>query len=153
MTYLLALDPGLQTGWCYGHYSETEPFTILREGAIQGGCEGFIGWWHGSVLNTLPALDEIVCELFVIDGTITGSWSPRIEGALMAMWDGPITWQTRADKAALLPTETARRAWFNRQGVRFRSPHALDAATHAVVLCKRRGHLPTIERYWPKPAA
>lgn len=149
---LLGIDPGLSTGWALFAYTEKLPATLVDSGQVKGGVEGFIDWWP-TLVNDYR-VDELVAERFIIDGTVTGSWAPQIEGALKVLAAGkPITWQTRGDKAALLPTEPARRQWFRNAGIRFDSDHSLDAATHCMVLLKRRRHLPTLSAYWPKRSA
>lgn len=143
----LVLDPGKVTGAAMVEWSDDDPLSVLWTQSIPSGCEGFVDWFkefdHFS-------MDIVICELFEIDGTITGSWSPRIEGALMALWNGEIVWQRRDEKAALLPTEPARRAWFNRRGLRFKTSHELDSVVHALVYLKRMKHMPTLMKWWPK---
>lgn len=150
VTRLLGLDPGLRTGFALFEYGPRRAAELVESGDVPNGLDGFLEWWP--TFRNGYQVDEVVCEKFIIDGTIIGTWSAQIEGALKALYDGPVTWHTRGDKAGLRPGEPQRRAWFRAAGIRFDSSHALDAATHAIVLLKRRAHMPTLERYWPKPA-
>lgn len=152
----LVLDPGKVTGAALVEWTDVEPLTVLWTRSIPGGCEGFVEWWRSLPRHRSLSGKEfsiVICELFEIDGTVTGVWSAEIQGAIKALWGEQTIWQRRDDKAALLPTEPARRAWFNRRGLRFKTSHELDSVTHATVFLKRLHHEPTLRHWWPKPVA
>lgn len=152
---LLTLDPGLSTGysiWETRSYFDSSDLELMETGVIEEGCEGFIDDWRYKGIGTKT--DRVVCERFVIDGTHTGVWSAQIEGALMALYDGPVIWQLRSDKATLFNQEfggdagqTERFAWLRERGFEGEG-HELDAITHALVWAKRMGHIPTLRKYW-----
>lgn len=155
MTKVLALDPGLSTGFAISIVTPHAPVLFLKQGVIENGCEGFIDWWTAFYSARINDVDLIVCERFVIDGTHTGVWSPQIEGALMALAGVPIAWQLRSDKALLFGQtfkgdrgQTERFEWLRERGFTGVS-HELDAITHTLFWLKRQGHKPTLRKYWP----
>lgn len=148
---LLGLDPGKKTGYYFVNLEEDTPMEVLDHGVIEGGVEGFHEWWlDGS--DVYWQTDLIISEIFEIDGTITGTWSPQIEGALKVLWDGEIVWQKRDDKAALLPGEPARKKWLKEHGFQFDATHDMDALTHLIVYIKRHKteHMASIREWWPE---
>lgn len=149
---ILSLDPGLASGFALGEFSDTQPYTVVSHGVVDGGCEGFIDWVRPSCY--LDIADVVVCERFVIDGTHTGVWSPQIEGALMALSPTRVVWQLRSDKATLFGQklagdrgQTERFNWLRGQGFEGEG-HTLDAVTHALVYLKRLEHKPTLRKFW-----
>lgn len=138
-------DPGISTGFAIAKMDDETPLTYILTETIKGGIDGFINWWD----LQKNEYDLIVCETFVIDGTIAPTDSAQIEGAIKALWKGPVRWQGRGDKAALKATEPARREWFKERGMTFPNSHELDAATHLMVAAKRLRHFPTLREYWP----
>lgn len=146
----LLLDPGESTGMALARWSDDQGFQLIYSKTIPGGALGFIDWVKYD-FNEFNA-DLCVCEDFKIDGTITGTWSPQIEGALMALWPRPIVWQGRDEKGSLLPGEPERNEWLKSRGFDLRTQHERDAVVHGIVYtAKRLHHLPTIEKFWPKP--
>lgn len=151
-THALVLDPGKTTGVAYVEWGDDQPLRILWTDRTPDGAEGFVRWWLHGLWGRIESLDFIICELFEIDGAITGTWAPQIEGALMALWPWNVTWQRRDEKARLLPDEKRRNAWLKDRGLYAPTQHERDAVTHALVyVAKTLKHRPTLERYWPKP--
>lgn len=148
MTVALCLDPGKVTGAAYVQWGRTQGLSVIATHAIENGCEGFIDWFRSHAPFQL-----IICEEFNIDGTITGTWSAQIEGALKAMWGSPIVWQRRDDKAVIRKGEPERNDWLASRGIHLKTQHERDAVVHGLVYARRQGHLPTIEKYWPKTAS
>lgn len=151
----LVLDPGKVTGAALIEWDVKSPMSVLTTWAIQDGCEGFVAWWSRQPkqksLSGKP-WSLLISELFEIDGTVTGSWSPRIEGALIALWSGPqIVWQRRDDKALIGKGEPARNAWLTSRGIHVKTQHERDAICHGLVFVRRLHHMPTLLKYWPKP--
>jgi hypothetical protein len=150
----LVLDPGRTSGAALIEWDVQAPMEVLSTWAIPGGCEGFVDWYKKQPkvrsLSGKP-WSIVISELFEIDGTVTGTWSPRIEGALMALWGPQVTWQRRDDKALIGKGEPARNAWLSSRGLHARTQHERDAIVHGLVFLRRLHHRPTIERYWPKP--
>lgn len=144
MATILALDPGLSTGWALFSYHDREP-ELLSQGTIVDGVRGFAQFWRN--LPWIP--DEVVSEKFIIaPDTVGEGWSLQVEGALLALYDGGVTWQLRSAKADLVTgTETQRFAWLRERGFTG-STHELDAITHALLYLKRKRHVPTIRHYW-----
>lgn len=151
MTRILALDPGLATGYAYAHFDEFSPLSVYETGVIPGGAFGIVNWLNSGRETPLHTADIVVCERFDIDGTITGTWSARVEGVVMAtlLDRQELVFQSRDDKAALLPTEPRRRAWLKERGFTFEATHDMDAITHLIVYLKRIRHFPTLMNYWP----
>lgn len=153
MTTLLALDPGGQptalksrsaTGYSLWHYDAISPLTPIRHGQVKGNEDVFIDWWRDE-----PAhwdIDEVVCEKFVIDGrTSRPDITPKaIEGALKALWDGPIAFQANTFKTHMTDANIKRLGlWWTAE------PHATDSLRHAWAAMKVRLHGPTMQVAWP----
>lgn len=136
---LLALDPGETTGWSVWDYSDRQPLTYVAHGMIAGGLVGFIEWWPVIPDELLPT--EVVCESFVLDGrTAFPNVTPlRIEGALAALWHGPVTLQRNTYKMHG-PDDLLKRIglWWKGAG------HDRDSARHAIAYCITRRHMPTL---------
>lgn len=150
----LVLDPGKVSGAALIEWDIDRPMEVLSTWAIPGGCEGFVAWWHMQPKHRSlsgKSWSIVISELFEIDGTVTGSWSPRIEGAILALWGNQVTWQRRDDKALIGKGEPARNAWLTSRGIRTKTQHERDAIVHGLVFLRRLHHLPTIEKFWPKP--
>lgn len=164
MTRVLAFDPGESTGWALFSYADRAPAELIDQGVIPDGVDGFIKWARSMPGHDLLVYAEtIVYEDFVIDGTITGSWSSETIGALKALYavankqdEGhKLVKQTRQDKASLFGhkakttelRQTERFNWLRDRGF-IGVSHELDAITHALFYIKRQGHVPTIKRYW-----
>ena len=175
MTYLLSVDPGGNSGIALGYYDAITPYRLLERWQVHGGADGFRAWWYE---GHVEQVDEIVCELFILDpgNQFTADLTPKlIEGAIPVLLDWyehrfgrriPVTWQPRTDKAALTgyPKEAKTKA--QRQRVRFdfldrfglfkpgtENDDSNDAITHALVYLKRRLHMPSILAMWPPRTA
>ena len=165
MTRLLSLDPGKNSGIALGHYDDSAPYTLVDRWQQHDGLEGFIYWWE----NERPLFDVIVVERFVLDPSnqFTADLTPKeIEGALKALWRGPIVWQLRGDKGALCgyppsaktkaQRQRVRNLWLDRFGLFVPgedNQDSADAIVHSLVYLKRQRHLPTMKRYWPPSGA
>lgn len=155
MTYLWSFDPGLATGAAFGEYGPDRPYQVLATWSIPNGVDGFIEWNFAGYESIYQA-DEVVCERFIIDGTITGVWAPQIEGVLYYLQElkgFPITWQLRTDKTMLTAgSESKRNAWLKAKVPHvpheMTTQHERDAVTHALVCLKRKRHLPTLKEFW-----
>lgn len=147
MATLLALDPGLSTGWAEISYGD-HLADVVDQGVIPDGVHGFKKWWSNRTWA------QVVSEKFIIaPGTVGEGWSLQVEGALIALYDGPITFQSRSDKADLVSgTEVERFAWLRSHGFTG-SSHELDAITHGLLWLKRQRHQPTIRQYWLRGGA
>lgn len=136
---LLSLDPGETTGWAVWDYSDRQPLTHVAHGMIAGGLLGFIEWWPGMIEECHPS--EVVAESFILDGrTAFPNVTPlRIEGALAALWRGPVALQRNVYKAHA-PDELLKRVglWWPGKG------HDRDAARHAIAYTVTRKHIPTL---------
>ena len=62
---LLAIDPGVSTGWSLWRYSDTEPLEHLDHGTVHGGLHGFIDWWVSTQSGAHGR--EVVAEDFILD--------------------------------------------------------------------------------------
>ncbi len=151
MTKLFSVDPGLNTGWTYGMFDEGHPYRLIDHGVIGDGDAGFLRWYKKA--EWARTAEVTVSERFDIDGTITGSWSIRIEGIILALTESDqVVFQGRGDKAALLRGQTRRNEWIKDRfpGSRWMQ-HDLDSTTHALVYVgKRLHHMPTLEKYWAR---
>lgn len=168
MTFILSIDPGLNTGASLGFYDATTPYQLLQRWQIHHGLEGFLRWLD-SVTDDLEQVDEIVGERYIQnpdeDGDLSGV---PIEGAI-ALWARQngiaVIWQTRFDKGVLIgyPVEAITKAERQRIRFNFLLRHGLakpgtenddsnDTVGHALVSLKKRRHAPTIRRYWGRAA-
>lgn len=151
MTRALVLDPGLVTGAASVRWGDHTGLEVVKTESIPDGCEGFIQWWYSKRYLPFVDLDLVICEEFNIDGTITGTWAPEIQGALKAMWGGTIVWQRRDDKAVIRKGEPERNDWLASRGIHLKTQHERDAVCHGLVHARRIKHMPTLLKYWPKP--
>lgn len=151
MTYLWSFDPGLATGAALGEYTATEPYRLLSTWAIPNGLDGYLDWLESYGPGKW---DDVVTERFIIDGTITGVWSPQVEGVLALLGrqeQFKVTGQLRTDKAALIRGNQSRRnAWIDERFPGLNSQHERDAVVHALVFMRRKRprHLPTLREYF-----
>lgn len=116
---------------------------------------GFIEWWREGNLSS--RVDEVVYERFIPAGFkgLTQVHSLQVEGALFALWNGPIVGQLRSAKASLFRQhedgkkgERERRGWLASKGLHFETTHAMDAATHILVERKKARDMAFWKRYW-----
>lgn len=163
MTYILSVDPGLNTGVAYGFYDGTTPFQLLGRWQVHGGLDGFIEWWRAAPSD----VDECIVEKFV---SVRNDFAPDISGvpiegvlAYVASIEGfEIIEHTRADKSGLVgyPKEATTKVARQRVRFDFLERHGLfisgtenddthDAICHILVSLKRRRHAPTIRAFWP----
>lgn len=140
---LLAIDPGVSTGWSLWRYSDTEPLEHLDHGTVHGGLHGFIDWWSG---RPSDPREEVVAEDFILDGrTRMPDTTPlEILGALAVLH--PATVRQRNVLKVHAPDDRLREwgLWWRGQG------HDRDSARHAIAYMKLRRHAPTIAHYFPR---
>lgn len=150
MTSLLALDPGGTTGWSLWEYGPDAPLTLQDFGQVPGGVYAFSQW--ARTLQRTTWVDQVVAESFLDDGrTDAPDVTPlRLEGAIVALFQvegAQVVWQRNTAKAS------ASDEFLKRHGLWLEGkPHARDSVRHAIHYAKSRQHLPTIERFWPRPS-
>lgn len=168
MTWLLSIDPGLNTGIALGFYDATTPYQLHKRWQVHRGTDGFIDWMQRE-MDRIP-LDEIVYEKFVLRSSPDDPEVPNIEGvpiegliALMARErDAKLIAQTRAAKGDLIGYSPAATSKAQRQRERFdfldrfgmfkpgtEFDDSNDAITHALVSLKSRRHIPTVRMMFP----
>ncbi|MBG6106624.1 hypothetical protein [Frigoribacterium sp. CG_9.8] len=141
---LLALDPGETTGWSIWRYGDETPLTHVEHGMQAGGLRGFIQLMH----ERDGQFDEVVAESFILDGrTAFPNITPlRIEGALAALWHGPVTLQRNVFK------RHAPDALLKELGLWWKGPgHDRDSARHAIAYLLGKKHMPTLLSIYPLP--
>ncbi|WP_217182683.1 hypothetical protein [Streptomyces sp. AC495_CC817] len=140
MTTLLAVDPGVSTGWSVWTYDAVTPLRVIEHGTVKNGLRGFLDWFDSPAGD----LDEIVAEDFILDGrTAQPDTTPlEILGALEALvWPTcvPLIRQRNFMKAhAPDPLLKEKGLWWPGAG------HDRDSARHALALLKTRRHAPTL---------
>ena len=146
----MGIDPGLSTGWAI-----FQGTSLIGSGSIEGGVMGFIEWWREGNLSS--RVDEVVYERFIPAGFkgLTQAHSLQVEGALFALWNGPVVGQLRSSKATLIKQhdtgdkgERERKDWLASKGLHFETTHAMDAATHILVERKKARDMAFWKRYW-----
>lgn len=153
MSTILAIDPGVSTGWSFWVYDATTPLRHIEHGTIPNGKDGFIGW----ALQRRGEFDEVVAESFVLDGRADPraiDVTPlRIETAIdmtFGRWgDGvPVVYQRNVMKVHA-PDQLLKDKglWWKGAG------HDRDSARHAIALMKTRRHAPTLRWLYGKEAA
>lgn len=139
---LLALDPGLSTGYSIWSYDAETPLTHVEHGTIPGGVRGVKAWWR----SREHTWEAVVCESFRLgDDTEKPEVDPlRTEGLLIGLWDGLLVFQSR-DRKVAVPDRTLKRLgfWWKGKG------HDRDSARHAIIFMRAVEHRPTIEAFWP----
>lgn len=166
MTYLLAIDPGKNTGIALGFYDDETPYELRERWQVHGGLDGFKHWWPRNEDHWYWA--DLVVEKFILDPSnqFTADLTPvHIEGALSVLLDRTerthrVAWQPRTDKS-LLTGYPAGATSAQKQRARFDflkrfdlfepgtdNDDSNDAITHALVYLKKQRHLPTLRKYW-----
>lgn len=146
---LLAIDPGMATGWSCWEVAEHKAMWRVEYGLIPAGVDGFIEWFRGNRWRA----DRIAFERFVLGGDVDyPNLEPlKIEGALRAMWDGPVDWHLRSDKRHVTDKQLREWGfWVTGSQVDWTDGRDVnDAAIHALTWGKWN-HLPTLEHFWPE---
>ena len=177
MTYILSIDPGLNTGAAIGFYDAITPYRLIERLQIHDGVVGFEKWWT-EYPSLFFVVDEIVCERFDLreENEFAADLTPvQVEGALLTLLaqtkrefgiELEVKWQPASDKGSLIgyPANCTTRT--ERQRFRFdfldrfglfkagtENDDSNDAITHALVYLRRRGHYPTKMAFWPPPSA
>jgi hypothetical protein len=163
MTYILAVDPGLETGACLGFYDATTPFQLVERWQIHGGVDGYIDWVESGAARHYQ---EVVYEKFIFSPNEPADFSGvPIEGVIH--WDArlhraSVLEQDRRHKGSLIgypdnvtdkdQRQRLRFDWLEEHGL-FRAgtgnDDSNDAVTHALVSLKLRRHMPTMRAFWP----
>lgn len=176
MTYLLSFDPGKVTGITLGHYSDTKAYERDAFWAVQGGLEGFLGWFgnhfspdydsynltdyfypdeHGpearEPITWAYADGQIVSERFVLRSQkfVADTTPILIEGAMAALGMEPI-YQLRSDKA-LVPDQILKDQllWVTGSMCGWTDGRDVnDSAIHALAYLKKQKHLPTLQKFF-----
>lgn len=142
MTRILALDPGVTTGWAEFDLRDDAPLEHVAHGMIPGGLAGFHAWWR--------ARDEgqwgiVIAEDFHLDGrTMAPDTTPLdILGALQVLRPDLIRQQNTSKRVA--PDSLLKRIglWWPGAG------HDRDALRHAIAYARSIRHMPTIRGFWP----
>ncbi|MGO2150810.1 MAG: hypothetical protein ACTH32_06370 [Microbacterium gubbeenense] len=149
---ILAVDPGGTTGWSLWLMREAAPIEHVEHGMIPGGVDGFITWAteSGFVGHYAEWPDlTVVSETFVLDGrTRKPDVTPlKIEGALSVLFPGWVGQRNTFKSHAPDELLKAHGLWWKGAG------HDRDSARHAIAYAKARKHLPTIEKFWPRPTS
>lgn len=148
MKHLLSFDPGQSTGIAFGTYSDTHPYTLIDVWQTQNGLTGVLEWLdkHYSTDH-----EEIVSENFILRKTpFMPDVEPlRIEGALTVFYPN-IVWQQPSDKHHTPDTILKEHGlWQTGKPLgHVDGRDANDAIIHAITFLKKRGHVPTLKKYW-----
>jgi hypothetical protein len=151
---LLAIDPGLATGWSAWIVPDDEPMQRYAYGLIQHGVDGFNRWFqtHGRSYVDGPH-DVLVCEKFELGGDVRfPDVEPlRIEGVLIALSPVRVRWQLRTMKAQVEDERLkAHRLWVTGKDVGWTDGRDVnDSQIHALAWGKFE-HYPTLQGYWPE---
>lgn len=101
MTYLLTIDPGLQTGVALGEYGDDLPYRVVQGWQIAGGAEGFLRWVtiQDAVMaegQVTYGFDRVVAEKFTpramagFSHTQASTEPLRVEGVIVALGLDPV---------------------------------------------------------------
>lgn len=151
---LLALDPGMATGWSLWAVPEETAMERVNYGLIPGGVAGFVKWARANT-GGIMAAHRLVVERFV-PGPGPLNYEPlKIEGAIQALLEPHqrITWHLRSDKAHVPdPLLVQHDLWVTGRDPRVQwedGRDVNDSQIHALAWGKRH-HYPTLERFWPE---
>lgn len=158
---ILAIDPGLATGWSVWTDRGEGPAARLRYGLERGGSNGLRGSWIDRAIR-YRLVDRVVCESFELDRrTEVPDITPKqIEGILIAWcWESglPLTFQPKSHKA-LAGRQPKRRdqrlkdsgLWITGKEFDHEDGRDVnDSQLHALAYFFSAGHKPTIRHYWP----
>lgn len=157
---ILAIDPGLATGWSTWAYDPERPLMRLDYGLVQGGVAGWIEWMTSTLGLLRP--DVTVCESFKLDGrTKFPEVEPlRIEGALLAVYDAlslpSVIWQPNSTKVQVQDAVLKRTGfWLTGKDVGWADARDVnDSQIHALAYVKLLEETtdlqPTTAAYWPE---
>lgn len=62
MTYMLVIDPGRSTGIVLGHYTDSEPWSLVRAWQVPGGVIGFSDWYNDIQQKSILPLKHCASE-------------------------------------------------------------------------------------------
>lgn len=171
LSYILSIDPGLNTGAALGYFDATTPYRLIERFQIHGGASGFTEWWRTTSHHSMA--DLLVVESFNLreENNFAADLTPKeVEGAIIALltfeseWHARPIFQPPSDKGRLIgysdKAKNGTKAMRQRERFNFLDRFGLfrkgtenddsnDAITHALVYLKRAGHHPTQATYWP----
>lgn len=156
MPYVLSFDPGIATGWAYGHFSNHHPYSVEGVGVIHGGLEGFTEWWASDLVRAEYQANHIVIEGF---RSRSGQpFAPNLDGVeIIGFLRGTLhalkvpsfyTMQWPTDKA-LVPDSTVKALGFWQTGKMVNHTDgrdANDAIIHGLAYMLKQKHEPTIKK-------
>ena len=148
MTSLLAIDPSAEravscTGWAFGEFSETQPFTLLAKGAVEGGFKGFCA---SELIELIKAAGIVVCEHYVVYNK-DGDPTPLLTEGVVRYLRPDTVLQPSSGKNTLVPDEALKRL-----GLWSTTGHHHDereAVRHALVYLATSRHKPTLRALRP----
>ncbi len=145
MPVILSLDPGVTTGVALLGFEPGKAPGVVRHEQVPDGVGGFIEWF-----TALPTdhYDEVVCESFILRPGVHGAniEPAYVIGALLAMAQVPITFQPPSQKK-LAPDSVLKKGLGTYVAG---NPHATDAIRHGIIYLRNRGHIPTLQTFWPE---
>lgn len=113
---------------------------------IQDGRKGFIDFFWRSIKSRHLAVDQFVCEDFILRPGVHGAnIEPAfIIGAMEAILDGREIYMQPASQKKLVNDERLKRLELFTTGW----PHANDAARHGIIYLRNKKHMPTLLKGW-----
>lgn len=152
---VLAIDPGMATGWSMWEMSPEKPMHRLEFGLTADGCEGFLDWLDEIRLDLI---DHFVIEDFRLAGDTKNPNLEALEiiGGLRAFcrFTGkPAPERQHRSLKPQVSDELLKRhgLWVAPGDTHWVDGRDInDSAIHALLWAKHQEHLPTLERYWPE---
>lgn len=152
MTTILSIDPGLITGFAWGKFTETQPYSLTDVVALEFDQISEMLW-----NSEEPWYDVLVVEGFDLTGEVD-QFLPNLAGLevigmikhAMVPTTSEIIWQKRTDKA-LVPDRVLQEngLWQTGRTVGWEDGRDVnDAIIHALVYLRRKRHMPTLRRYF-----
>lgn len=143
---LLAMDPGLTTGWA--HFIQHE---LVDQGTIGNGVDGAVEWLHS---GNRPRYRRLVLESFIPEPDFVGrAHASEVIGAMVGdayLLNAPYSFQSRAQKRLIINGDETKRFRFLREHGFEGSSHELDAISHGLIRQRLEGNALVVKRYWGK---
>lgn len=157
---ILAIDPGLATGWSTWWSDEGYVARRLEYGLLHAGAYGLL-MSPIQLLIAGSSVQRVVCEQFDLDGrTARPDLTPKlIEGVITAWcWQAgvPLTFQPKSHKALVGREPKTRDDRLKQHGLWVKGSDVghtdgrdiNDSQLHALAYYFDKGHRPTIRKFW-----
>ena len=145
MTTLLAFDPAAErrvsdTGWAWGYFDDTTPFTLQGGGVIHGGFEGFCQWVRE---HKYPVVDTTIVEHFIMFNRKADPTPLLVEGVIRFRWPDTVLQPSTGKNTLVSDDELKAYGLWDTIG---HHRDFVEASRHALVYLVKQRHVPTLRK-------